>query len=562
MRLKAGNWIVRFLPFLVIGLAYAWAIGVVGVRVINRKEVDKKIIRIGHWQLEPGVREGFDAAAAEYEKLHPDVKIMQEAIPESGYGQWLSVQLLGGNAPDIVEMGSVHQNLLTMFYQRYVVPLTPYVGRANPYNKGTDLENVPLINTFLDGMRRSFIDETQDYMNIPLARMGIRLFYNKSLLKKLTGSEGVPQDFRGFLKVCDQIQTARMADGTAYTPISGSQYHLGGWSESLFGPATHGAFRTFDFNRDGRVGGDEWAVGYLSGALDFNHPSYRGAFALLQQFTRYFQQGWIGLTRDEAIFNFAQQKAVFISCGLWEAGSLQELADGKFELGVMDFPLPGPDDPEFGAIMEGPRYENPAGLVAFSVTKTSKHPELAIDFLLFLASRKQNELFNARLNWLPIIDGAKSSPELALFEPTLQGVFPAFFPAIGGESVVKWQQLFSLFLVNQIDYDAMTRQYGEFYGTKGKEDFQEFLRNKIRGQQRQLQVIAATRVQAMQSGLSEDWIRYRRVALRPIKDDLSVHLFEGMLSDPSSTRKRRLYEFSPEAMEHLRKLNAPIKHQP
>jgi ABC-type glycerol-3-phosphate transport system substrate-binding protein len=73
-----------------------------GMRRREAAAVDTVTIRIAHWQLEAGAREGLAEAAAEYEKLHPHVRIIQEAIPESTYGQWMSTQLMGGTAPDIV----------------------------------------------------------------------------------------------------------------------------------------------------------------------------------------------------------------------------------------------------------------------------------------------------------------------------------------------------------------------------------------------------------------------------------------------------------------------------
>ena len=173
------------------------------------------IIRLAHWQLEAGVRDGLAEAAAEYERLHPNVRIVQEAIPESTYGQWMSTQLMGGTAPDIVQAGMVEGHLMTAFFIRYFVPLSRYVTRPNPYNAGTDLEKVPLIRTFKDGMRRSFIDETQEFMTVPLALTGVRLFYNKPLLKKLTGLDEAPADYRAFLEVCEKIRVAKAAERSA-----------------------------------------------------------------------------------------------------------------------------------------------------------------------------------------------------------------------------------------------------------------------------------------------------------------------------------------------------------
>ena len=42
-------------------------------------------LRIGHWLMHAGMREAFDEAAREYERLHPDVKVEQIAVPLYGH---------------------------------------------------------------------------------------------------------------------------------------------------------------------------------------------------------------------------------------------------------------------------------------------------------------------------------------------------------------------------------------------------------------------------------------------------------------------------------------------
>ena len=211
-------------------------------------------------------------AAAEYQKLHPNVRIIQEAIPESTYGQWMSTQLMGGTAPDIVQAGMVEAPLMTAFFIRYLLPLSSYVTQPNPYNAGTDLEGVPLFLTFKDGMRRSFIDETQEFMTIPLALVSLRLFYNKSLLKKLTGLDEMPKDFRTFLKVCEKIRSQKQPNGQPYVAIAGSRYHFIRWEDSMAKPLTYDALREIDFNRDGRFSKDEMFMGFVTRQGGFFQP--------------------------------------------------------------------------------------------------------------------------------------------------------------------------------------------------------------------------------------------------------------------------------------------------
>ena len=79
-----------------------------------------------------------------------------------------------------------------------------------------------------------------------------------------------------------------------------------------------------------------------AGKSTFANPAYEASFKMVREITDEFPSGWSGLTRDEALFNFAQQKAVFLATGTYEAEGIREQAAGKFDLGLMDFPLPSP----------------------------------------------------------------------------------------------------------------------------------------------------------------------------------------------------------------------------
>jgi ABC-type glycerol-3-phosphate transport system substrate-binding protein len=544
-------------PWIVIGVVFLWAVVSMGMRRREAAAVDTVTIRIAHWQLEAGAREGLAEAAAEYEKLHPHVRIIQEAIPESTYGQWMSTQLMGGTAPDIVQAGMVEANLMTAFFTRYLLPLSSYVTRPNPYNAGTDLEKTPLLLTFKDGMRRSFIDEVQEFMTIPLALVSLRLFYNKSLLKRLTGSDEVPTDYRAFLRVCEEIRAQKQPDGQRYVAIAGSRYHFIRWEDSMMKPLTYGALRDIDFNRDGRFSKEEMFMGFASGKIGFSNPAYRASFKMVEEIAKEFPSGWTGLGRDEAIFNFAQQKAVFTSGGIYEAGGIQEQASGRFDLGVVDFPVPARSDPEYGSIIQGPRYEQPDGSMPMAVTRTSRHPDVAVDFLLFLTSQKQNEKFNKRLKWIPIILGAEIDPFLRIFEPNLDGVFPAFDPTIGAESIIRWSQLYSLYQIHQMSYEDMADQFTRFYTTTGREDFREFLRNRRRAQLQDEQLAVGLREAATSNtgiGSQADWIKYRNmVVTRQMEGDKALITQGFVFTDPKALERQTFYKYTSKALDNIRK---------
>ena len=498
--LKSAFTFVRtYFALLVVFAVFLWSAWVIATYRAQQTPPGSTVIRLGHWQLEASVREGINEMAKEYQKTHPGVVIIQDAIPEGTYGQWVSTQLMGGTAPDIMQVGAMlPANIWLSYYNRYFQPLSRYVNAPNPHNAGTDIADLPLRQTYKDGMKTAYVTEMQEYMSVPLSLFGVRIFYNKDLLKKLTGRDEAPRDYREFLAVCEQIRSATNAvTGQPYIPIAGSAYHFGHWDGMMFSPVTYGAFRRADFNRDGFVGNDETFVAFKTGLLDFYYPPYALWLKMLREVTDYFQVGYTGLGRDEAVFLFAQQRAVFMTTGTWDARSLQEQAKGQFEVGIMDFPIPSRDDPVYGQVVEGRIYESPGGGFQFGVSRNSKHVDVAVDFLLFLASQKGNEKLNGIIGWIPAIVGTELDPLLKAFEPHLEGIYGNANFTLGGNTAVTWAQRYSLYQVNQISFDDFAKTYTEYYLKNGLEDFMEQQRDWRRGMQRNEQYLAGIRGRAI-----------------------------------------------------------------
>ena len=555
------TWIRSHVAILVVATVYLWSMG--SILSYRREQIPAGVdvvLRLGHWQLEPGVRAAFAHMADEYHHLHPNVVVVQDAIPEGTYGQWLTTQLMGGTAPDIVEVGMLQYSVMLGYYNRYFLPLTSYANRPNPHNRGTPFEQMPWRKTFKDGMRSSYIDELQEYMTVPLAQFGCRIFYNKNLLKRLTGLDAQPHDFRAFLATCEQIKTQHDASGRPCTPISCSAYHMGMWESFVCDPLTFAALRRADFNRDGTVGNDELFVSFKTGRLSFDYPPFAAKYSMMRQLTGEYQPGFTGLGRDEAVFLFAQQRAVFITTGTWDAGSLLEQARGVFDVGTMDFPLPSVSDPEFGRIVEGPVYERPMGGFPFAITRTSPHPEVALDFLQFLGSRDHNQEFNRIIGWIPAISDTTITPLLQAFAPHLQGVYGAMPITIGSETTIKWQQLVALFQIHQIDYAALTAEFQPFYLEKGVEEFDEMQRNRQRTVAHDEQILAGFQASAMEATgavAQSRWIKYRQMTARQLLSrDLDAALLQKRLNEGAVTNTVGPYELSPAVLarvrEHLR----------
>ncbi len=555
---KAFQFLRAYFALIVVIAAYAWSILAIAMYRGRAAPPGAKILRIGHWQLEASVRDAIDRMGQEYRAIHPDVFIVQDAIPESVYGQWVSTQLMGATAPDILQVGAMlPDNIWISYYNRYFLPLTRSVNRPNPYNRGTELEQTPLRATFKDGMKTAYVNELQEYMSVPLSMFGVRIFYNRDLLKKLTGLDQAPGEYRAFLDVCRTIGSRTNQTGGFYIPIAGSAYHFGMWDSMMFDPLTYGGIRRADFNRDGFVGNDELFVAVKTGRLDFRYPPYRAKFQMLREVTDFFQTGYTGLTRDEAVFLFAQQKAVFMTTGTWDARSLEQQAAGRFAVGVMDFPLPKHDDPEFGEVSEGPIYESPGGGFRFAITRTSAHPDLAQDFLLFIASKKWNEELNRIIGWIPCILGTQMDPLLKAFDPHLEGIYGTMAINLGGETVTKWAQLYSEYQVNQISFDELVDQFTPFYKSRGLMDYNEQQRDWRRGMVRSEQFLAGIRSRALSLSGAEAqsaWVKYRALtASRQVWTEIDHARQLKLINEGPTLDAVGPYEYSPAVVEKIRK---------
>ncbi|MEK6795780.1 MAG: extracellular solute-binding protein, partial [Spirochaetota bacterium] len=413
-------------------------------------------VRIAHWQLEPGFRDGIDELAKEYRKIHPNVRVVQVGVPYSTYGQWFVTQMVGGAPPDLIQIGFVPYNLLISYYLRYFTPLTDHVTSPNPYNANNEFAGVALRETTKDGLKAGYVPDIQEYMNIGITMHLTRMYYNKSLLKKLTGRTAPPSTFGEFIRVCEEIKRHTFvpgdrtnAPGTPYVPIANSDFHMKSIMErNFFDPITTKARDIIDFNHDCTVSTVEQYIGMKTGLISLDHPGYRAKFAMVSAVASNSVRGFIGLNRDDGIFMFIQQRAVFVPG--WTADAPMVVEQGKdngFEVGVFDYPFPGPADKGLYENFAGPGFEDVASGTQFGCATPEKDPErrrAAIDFLLFVMQKENNIALNAKVGWIPCVKGAPGTGVNAEVSPHADGVTPGINFNIGGESIIKWQQVYAM----------------------------------------------------------------------------------------------------------------------
>ena len=406
-----------------LALCFCLSLGRMFARIGHRDAHDGRMtIHFAHWQLESGIRGAFDRLAADYMRLHPDVRVEQIPVPESVYPNWLRTQLIGGTAPEIIELGLVNDNELLA---NYFDPVTPYLGQPNPYNNGNDLAAVPWRDTFVDGLSHSYNQELLEYYSIPNTMFTIRMFYNRPLWKAVFGSQAPPSTYEELMDCCQRAAAYRMPDGGSILPIAGSQNNAPWLVQGFFSNQTQ--LLCYSLAPPGSLlpTNEQLGLAYLAGRWSFHTPAMHDGLELAGSIGQFLPAGFLQLRREDALFAFSQGRALMTVTGSWDAPSIRSQA--PFEVGVFNVPVPTSQNPRYGHNVMGTVSEAGAntsltlGMVKqLSATKTAR----LIDFLHFLSSREANRQFSADSGWLPVVVGVEVKPEVRPFLPRLEG-YPA-----------------------------------------------------------------------------------------------------------------------------------------
>jgi ABC-type glycerol-3-phosphate transport system substrate-binding protein len=402
------------------------------------------VVRMLHWQLEAGYREALQLVIDDYNHLMADryqrgeipkpIEVMQVAVSEKIYGQVVNTNLLAREAPDLISMGDFALKSCGAQKAQHFLCLDELVRQPNPYNApsylagaaidpaiAAALPTLPWRDTFIDGMRGAFDDDLQGFYAVPTNfYIPGRLSYNKDLLKAATGSEEPPQTFGQLLDICAKVKAYGERQGRRMVPIAGTRANLV-YVEYYLLPFLASYRRSMDLNRDGMVSPMEGWAALGSGAFDFHDKPFRELAEASQALAAQFPSGFLALERDTGVYLYTQGEAAFHLSGSWDAGTLYHLTEGKFRMGIVPFPLPGPgerwgDPPKIAASEAGWVGGNIFGVYKYG------HTAEAVDFLRYLTSWVQNQRCNRACDWGPNVIGTSLEERMQAFAPRLDGL--------------------------------------------------------------------------------------------------------------------------------------------
>ena len=421
--MKRENYL-NLIGFCMLGAAFLFAL----IRVFgfdDRATADgRAVLRFAHWQLEGGLRDAFEQLARDYERLHPDVRVEQLAIPERTYAQWIKTQLVGGTTPDIVQLG---RGTDTETVARYFVPLGDAVEQPNPYNAGTPLAETPWRDTILDGMAASpsyYADLLENY-GAPVSMFTVRVYYNRDLWRRILGDTPPPRTYDEFLAVFPRVEDFNRRTGRTVLPIAGSRSNAPMLINAYMQNQTQRLVQDRVAGPALRANGPELGLALLSGDWTLRDPAYLDALDIARTLALRMPPGFMQLGREDASFYFIQGRALMITTGSWDSPSFRSQVE--FDLGVFQAPLPTAEHPRYGRNLQGRSSEAEVGTgLVFGITRQSASAERALDFLRFLASQPHNTRFTELSGWLPSVVGVVPPSDIEPFLPEPDGYVPGF----------------------------------------------------------------------------------------------------------------------------------------
>ncbi|WPJ96465.1 extracellular solute-binding protein [Coraliomargarita algicola] len=456
-----------------------------------------RVIRVAHWQLEPGFREALEWVMEEYNAL-PEVQaagvtVMQSPIAEKVYNQFMNVHLISGTAPDIAvkrESELVKGNALAKFY----TPLGSHVETPNPYNApeyqlpslpddfANSLSKTPWRDTFFDGLQGGYEETLSDYYAIPICTWGgTRMIYNMSILQAvkefsaklaqqqpqpewmqsvwrtpdnengfLPEESGVewlsnnsePQTLGQLMLYCVAIKAYQQASGLDYlVPVAASSYAANGLASLYSTEMMSGMWQDYSLELGKKPTSIEALAGFERGVWGFNSAMLQEYYEFNRLLVEFYPQGYMGLDREQAQRRFVLGQAAILCTGGWDATSIYQGIQGRsnpadrFEVLITPEPFPVAGERWADVLTMRASEADAKGGVPFAINKQTPNFDWALDFLRFISSHRINEGFAQRAGWLPVISGTKAPEDVEAFLPIAEGVPKDFALSVGSSNV-------------------------------------------------------------------------------------------------------------------------------
>jgi len=314
-------------------------------------------------------------AAREFEKARPDVEVEMYLDPR--IAEKMRVRFLEGTFPEITNPGTI--NYWPLIRNGDVQAIDKWLDGPS-----WDDPNVTWRDTFLPGSL-DYYNENGKHYGIPLSQYGTVIWTNKKMFREHGWKTPVTWD--ELFALCEQIKQAP-----------------GGVAPMAFqGRYSYYAIPFYDHVTYHLGGKEKFDARMMLAPGSITDPDSIEGIRLTRKLAQnYFQSGAFGMSHTESQLQFFLGKTAMIPCGAWLKSEMLGKIPDDFELGCFNLPIPN----------SGSKVDPSALFVAvepFFVFTRSKHPEIAMDFMRFVTSRKMAARFAQMQDVPTAIKGANTN---------------------------------------------------------------------------------------------------------------------------------------------------------
>jgi hypothetical protein len=284
-------------------------------------------------------------------------------------------------------------------------------------------------------------------------------------------SDKPPHSLGRFFAVSAAIkQLAELRNERGMVAFSSGQLESRSLANWYLAPFTAEFSERLDLDLSSRVSPEETYLGWRAGMWDFETPSIKAYFNCMMAFAQTFPNGFTGLDRDQVIRRFSQGMAGFVVANGGDAAAIINGAaqieddDLRFEVGIMEIPVPLPDE-RWGEFAVVGRAESGFGwATSVSVNRSSPNRDIALDFLRYWTSVPVNEKFCRLAGWMPMVERAVPPERMQPFLTDNDGVGSAAMinlTATGGTIMDTYTGNIWLYAQGEISYQVFTERMTE-----------------------------------------------------------------------------------------------------
>lgn len=298
----------------------------------------------------------FDKLIAKFEELHPGVTIKFISTTQDQFGPKIQAAMAANNLPDVFYVGP--NDIRTYVDNNKILELTPYIEKAKA--NGVNIDDV-----FANALNKYRYDGTNlgvgPLYGLPKDLGPFAFGYNVDLFKK-TGiplpDKDVPYTFEEFKEVCRKLTVDKNGDGKMDQWGTGLNVH---WSLIQF----------------------IWGNGadYLDETktkVTIDEPKFIEALQYWADMTlKYEMTPTAGEAQSMDTYQrWLKGEIGFFPVAPWDLAAFQKL---NFEYDLCPWPV----------AEKGMKSATWVGSVGYAVSKTTKYPELAAEFAMFLCADEE-----------------------------------------------------------------------------------------------------------------------------------------------------------------------------